>query len=51
MFMIIMMRLKKSSSLNSGINELWSLMSLSLVFSDTYFLVYNKKLACNTPFS
>lgn len=41
---------QRSSSLNSGIDELWSLMSLSLVFSDMCFLVYIKKLSHNMPF-
>lgn len=49
--MSFMMQLKRSSSLNNGINELWSLMSWSLGLSDIYFLVSNKELAHNTPFS
>lgn len=39
---------ERGSLLKSGINEPWSLLSLLLDLSDTYFVVYNQELARNT---
>lgn len=42
---------QKEYSLNSGIKLMRDQSSLSLDLFDTYFLVYNKELVHNTPFS